>query len=168
MVAADARVWLGELLFRASRAVRPSEPPGPAMGSWRDQWARVELGLARIEDVYEGRSEPEGTAGASDDVFTLFVTCHHLEDWIASDANVPRSTKRKAPALVRESVELKVCADLANRSKHSGLYHTRTGDPSTGPSRQDVTVMLGQGAELRLVPYDVVFSERLRARLEVT
>jgi len=129
-----------------SRAVRPSAP-GSALGSWTDQWGRVQLGLARIEDIYAGRPEPEGTAGASYDVLTFFVTCHHLVDWIASDAELTRSTRRKARGLVRDSKELRMCADLANRSKHCSLRHARTGDLSTGPSGIDVAVMVGQGAK---------------------
>ena len=41
---------------------------GPAMGSWSDQWDRVQLGHVRIEAVNGGRPEPEGTAGASEPV----------------------------------------------------------------------------------------------------
>lgn len=147
MDAVGAREWLGDLFARMSRAVRPSRSPGPAMGSWSDQWDRVQLGLARIEAVYAGRPEPEGTAGASYDVFTFFVNCHHLVDWIASDAKLTRSTQRNARALVSKSNELKMCADLANRSKHCALTRARTGDPSTGPSGNDATVMIGRGAQ---------------------
>lgn len=147
MDAVNAREWLADLLLRMSRAVRPTKSPGAAMGSWTEQWARVQLGLARLEAVYAGRLEPEGTAGVSYDVFTFFVTCHHLVDWIAGDATLTRSTRRKARKLVSRSDELKVCADIANRSKHSALREARTGDPSTGPSRVDVTVMIGKGAK---------------------
>ena len=84
----DARKWLADLLARMSRALQPVESPGPAMGSWRDQWDRVQLGLGRIRAIYAGRPEPEGTAGAYYDVFTFFIHCHALVDWIASDAKL--------------------------------------------------------------------------------
>ena len=147
MTAANARDWLGGLLERSGRATRHKTPPGPAMGSWVEQWDRVKLGLNRVEAVYAGRREDEGSAGASYDVFAFFVICHHLADWIENDPAVRRPTQRRARDFRSKSVELKVCADLANRSKHSALEGTRTGDPSTGPSRQDVSVMLGQGAK---------------------
>jgi len=38
-------------------------------------------------------------------------------------------------------------SDLANRSKHCALTSTWTGDLLTGPSGNDVTVMVGQGAK---------------------
>jgi hypothetical protein len=117
------------------------------MGSWIDQWQRVLLALDRVESVYAGRPEPEGTAGATYDVFTFFVTCHHLVDWLVSDATLPKSTHRKARSLVGRSADLSLCADLANRAKHCSLTRTRTGDTASGPSGNDATVMLGTGAK---------------------
>jgi hypothetical protein len=116
------------------------------MGSWGEQWDRVQLGLARIQDVYRGRAEPEGTKGAYYDVFTFFVHCHHLADWIEQDPRVRRSVQRKARAFLNKSSELRICSDLANRSKHSALNWSRTRDPATGPSGNDATVMIGRGA----------------------
>jgi hypothetical protein len=63
-------------------------PTGPPLGPWEDQWARVCLALGRVESVYDGRPEPEGTAGAEYDVFTFFVSCRHVVDWIANDASL--------------------------------------------------------------------------------
>ncbi len=124
--------------------------PGPSIGSWSDQWDRVRLGLDRVEAVSEGRPEPEGTAGASYDVFAFFINCYHLMDWIENDAELPRSVSRKARPYVRASNDLKTCADLANRSKHSALRKkVWTGDPSTGPSRKDVAIMMGQKTVVR-------------------
>lgn len=138
---------LGDKQARMSRAARPSVRHGPAMGSWTEQWDRVQLGLTRIKAVYAGRPESEGTAGASYDVFSFFLNCHHLVDWIESDAALPRPMQEKARELVGKSDELKLCADLANRLKHSALKRARTGDKSTGPSGNDATVMIGRGAK---------------------
>ena len=140
-----AREWAADRLMRWARALRPASPPGLAMGSWKDQWERVLLALSRVNAVYAGRPEPEGTAGATYDVFTFFVTCHHLGDWIVSDAALPRSTHRKARSLVGRSADLRLCADLANRAKHCSLTRSRTGDMATGPSGNDVTIMIGAG-----------------------
>lgn len=114
---------------------------GPPMGSWIDQWERVKIGLGRTQAIYAGRSEPEGTSGAAYDVFTFFVNCHHLKDWIKNDVTLSRSTRKKVEPFVQKSKDLKMCADLANRTKHSALVSTRTGDLSTGPSGNEVTVM---------------------------
>jgi hypothetical protein len=105
------------------------------------------LQLPECEVVRTSREVLRIAVGAPYDVFTFFVTCHHLVDWVVSDATLPRSTQRKARALVSKSNELKMCADLANRSKHCALTRTRTGDSSTGPSGNDATVMMGRGAK---------------------
>jgi hypothetical protein len=128
------------------RAVRPPMPSGPAMGSWGEHWDRVLLGLARVERVYAGCPEPEGTQGAYYDVFTFFLICNALSDWIENDPAVKGSIQRKARGLVRSSHDLRVCADLANRTRHCSLTFAHTGDPTTGPAGNDVTVMLAEGA----------------------
>lgn len=104
------------------------------------------LGFARVEGVYGGRPEPEGTAGATYDVLAFFVSCHHLVDWIGSDASLSRSARKRAGDLVGKSRDLRICADLADRTKHCSLTWARTGDTSTGPSGNDATVMIGRGA----------------------
>ena len=119
---------------------------GPPLGSWTDQWNRVQLGFRRVEAIYRGRPEPEGTAGALYDVFAFFVNCYHLGDWIEHDAGVPQRVSDEARPYILTSDELKICADLANRSKHSALVQpAKTGDKSTRPSSNDVTIMVGQG-----------------------
>jgi hypothetical protein len=82
----------------------------------------------------------------ADDVRALFVQCHHLVEWIKNDAQVAQPIRDQARLLINGSTELKVCADLANRSKHSSLSRSRTGDLETGPSGNDVTVMGGGAA----------------------
>lgn len=121
------------------------ETLGPPLGSWTDQWNRVQLGLGRVEAIYRGRPEPEGTAGALYDLFAFFVNCYHLCDWIDQDPDVPQLVSDGARRLVSTSDELKICGDLANRSKHSALARpAKTGDKSTGPTSNDVTIVVGQ------------------------
>jgi hypothetical protein len=115
------------------------------LDSWRGQWRRVHIGLRRVENIYEGRQEPEGTAGAYYDVFAFFITCYHLADWIESDEDLPASVSSEARSHVRTSNDLRMCADLANRSKHSALTRSPwTGDPSSGPSGNDVSIVVGE------------------------
>ena len=148
---AGARKWTAGRLDGWSRAILPVErlpvERGPAMGSWREQWERVGLGFARVKAVYDGRPEPEGTSGASYDVLAFFLNCHQLVEWIRSDAEIPRSTYKKARKMVGKSGDLALCADLANRTKHSSLTRARTDDKATGPSGNDATVTIGSGAK---------------------
>lgn len=63
-----AREWAADRLMTCARALRPATPPGPAMGSWKDRWDRVWLTSSRVDAVYTGRPESEGTPGATYDV----------------------------------------------------------------------------------------------------
>jgi hypothetical protein len=69
---------------------------------------------------------------------------HHLKDWLGND---PSSgvTKADGGSLINGSQVLQLSADLANGSKHLKLTGSRTGDPSTTITRNDVTVFAGTG-----------------------
>lgn len=116
------------------------------MGPWEDQWALVEVGHARIQSIEAGRPEPQGTPGARFDITGFFIACHHLAEWIQPDTRLKPASRRKARRLVRNRECLRICADLANRSKHCTLTWSQTGDLSTGDGGNSVTVMVGFGA----------------------
>jgi hypothetical protein len=54
-------------------------------------------------------------------------------------------TKAEGDSLINRSAMLRLCADLANGSKHLSLTSSRTGDKSTDIARNDVTVFVGTG-----------------------
>jgi hypothetical protein len=92
--------------------------------------------------VYAGA--PGGTDVAIDAVLTFFEAIHHLKDWLGND---PASgiTKAEGKSLIRSSLMLKLCGDLANGSKHLSLTSSWTDDKSTDIARNDVAVLLGTG-----------------------
>lgn len=142
VIALPSNVGLGQ---RSSNFV-PMTPVGPALGAWTEQWERVQLGLARVEAVYKGRVEPEGRPGAYYDTYAFFLHCNHLKDWVTHDPNVPAKVQDEARTFAKTDFDLKLCADVANRSKHSILTTSQTGDFAAGPIGNDVTVMLGVGS----------------------
>ncbi|KUN58413.1 hypothetical protein AQJ54_41835 [Streptomyces griseorubiginosus] len=80
-------------------------------------------------------------------VLSFFETVHHLKDWLTND---PTSgvTSSQVHSLIDGSPVLKLCADLANGSKHFKLdpqRRTQTGDHSTEIARNDVVVYVGTG-----------------------
>ena len=109
---------------------------------WQAQWARVHRRLDDVRAVYTGR--PGGTDAAVDTVQSCFESVHHLKDWLGND---PSSgvTKADGGSLINGSQVLQLSADLANGSKHLKLTGSRTGDPSTTITRNDVTVFAGTG-----------------------
>lgn len=109
---------------------------------WQFQWTRVQWRLDDVRAVYTGREG--GTESALDVTLSFFEAAHHLKDWLGND---PSSgiTKADGDSLISRSPMLKLCADLANGSKHLVLTSTRTNDISTGIARNDVNVLLGTG-----------------------
>lgn len=87
---------------------------------------------------------PGGTDVAIDTVLSFFEAIHHLKDWLENDP-ISGITKDEGDSLINRSLMLRLCADLANGSKHLKLTRSRTGDKSTDITRNDVTVFAGTG-----------------------
>ena len=85
-----------------------------------------------------------GTDTALDATLSFFEAVHHLKDWLGNDAS-SGITKGDGDALIGGSLMLQLCADLANGSKHLVLTKARTGDKSTGITRNDVNILPGTG-----------------------
>jgi hypothetical protein len=110
---------------------------------WSEQWKRVLIGLERLEAIYSGR--PDGSDEAVYDLYSFFLNCSHLRDWLAADPTSGLSGASIKHSIAR-STELGVCIDFANRRKHVDLTQTPRIDPLTGPTSQSVTVYIGEGA----------------------
>jgi hypothetical protein len=102
----------------------------------------VQRRLDDLRAVYTGR--PGGTDAAIDSALSFFEAVHHLKDWLGND---PSSgvTRADGDSLINASPVLRLCADLANGSKHLVLTRSRAGDLSTTIARNDVTVFVGTG-----------------------
>jgi hypothetical protein len=109
---------------------------------WQAQWARVHRRLDDVRAVYAGR--PGGTDAAVDTVQSFFESVLHLKDWLGNDP-LSGVTKATGDSVINTSQVLRLCADLANGSKHLRLTHSRAGDTSTTIARNDVTVLVGTG-----------------------
>ena len=109
---------------------------------WQTQWARVHRRLNDVRVVYSGRAG--GTDDAMDTVLSFFEAVHHLKDWLMND-QASGITKAAADSLINGSPMLRLCADLANGSKHLVLTGPRTRDKSTGITRNDVNIFVGTG-----------------------
>ena len=80
-------------------------------GSVIKQFERVQRFQNRIHNQDRDSTEYD------DDLLSFFMHCHHLKDWVENDqtANI---TDQEVEALIANNIELQICADLANRSKH--------------------------------------------------
>ena len=90
------------------------------MSASAEQFARVERALARVRSN-RGRELPE----YEDDVWSFFQNAWHLKDWIKNDPELSQKDRDAVEGDVGGLEVLRICADLANRSKHLRLEHKR-------------------------------------------
>jgi hypothetical protein len=87
------------------------------------QFEKVKRSLEKIED------QDRGSNRYDDDMWHFFQDCHHLKDWIINDPSVPTAIKGadgyKVENYIDSNIELIICANLANRSKHGKLTGRR-------------------------------------------
>jgi hypothetical protein len=108
---------------------------------WQNQWQRVEIGLRRVFEMYEGRRGD--SADVLYDLYSFFLQCHHLADWLSAD-KLSGVSRRKATKIIKKSVHLRVCADLANRTTHAGLTRHWI-DSNTSPVPLDAPIFSEAG-----------------------
>jgi len=56
-----------------------------------------------------------------DDFYAFFVCCFHLKDWLKQDSAIDRRIGADVEAFVSDVLWLRICADIANGSKHLRL-----------------------------------------------
>lgn len=107
------------------------------LSDWQEQYERMRRSKRRLERIATGR-EDAGSDDARDALVHFFQDAYHLKDWIKNDDEVP--TDVDPEDAIENSDALRLCADLANGTKHLKLQRTRTGDLETGFMGQGVTV----------------------------
>ena len=91
-----------------------------------EQLERTHRYLDRMRTAYSGVPYREdGRDYYADDVHSFFVHCHHIGDWIVTLNNVG-VTREDVTAFVNSHVELRICADLCNGTKHCRVKRIRT------------------------------------------
>jgi hypothetical protein len=100
------------------------------------QFDRVKRFLARIENQNRGSTEYD------DDLWAFFQNCWHLKDWVENDSTISATVRQSIWSDVKSKTNLTICADLANRTKHSVLDHHWFDAKFT---QRNVTVYTGTG-----------------------
>jgi hypothetical protein len=126
---------VGLSLLRRARLRREAREHDP-WWQWQKQWERVEIGLRRIDAIYEGRHGD--STEAVYDLFSFFLNCYHLRDWLAADILSGMSHK-KATKVIQRSTHLRVCGDLVNRTGRAVLARCWV-DSKRSPTPQDAGV----------------------------
>jgi hypothetical protein len=77
-----------------------------------EQLRRVERFLKRVENQNRASDEYD------DDFWAFFQNCWHLKDWVKHDPESSAQVQRAVEADVGKLESLRICADMANRTKH--------------------------------------------------
>ena len=86
-----------------------------------EQAERARRYLERVRNAYAGVPyRDDGREYYGDDIYTFFVHCHHIGDWIVA-LSLVGVTQKQVSALIDSHIELRICADLCNGAKHCKL-----------------------------------------------
>jgi len=117
---------------------RASMAPLPPQSAYIVQYIRACRLLLRLER----RTWPDFNAAvmaAADyevDLYSFFVVCWHVSDWVDHDATIPRAVRSAVMKAALASPVLCLCHDMANGSKHYTLKSPKA--PGVGPGTIDL------------------------------
>ena len=82
-----------------------------------EQWERVKRYFERFEKLSRtGRVHDSNSENYVDDIYSFFIHCYHLKDWIAGDPSSPlRDAVRE---FGKDSESFQICRDLCLGAKH--------------------------------------------------
>lgn len=114
-----------------------------------EQFERTKRYLTRIENIYAGIFSSSGhdREAYDDDVASFFIHCYHVRDWIIH-LNKLGITAQQVDLYINEHKALKICADLANGSKHCKVtrsLRTARQPHIAGTESQTSTWLTGNG-----------------------
>lgn len=140
----------------------PNSEVSETLATWIDQWERVKRLGSWIDEIYS----PSNTLDqdrASDVVYSFFINCYHLKDWISKyDRNLSPGVERLFSEDGGE-IHMQLCADITNRAKHFELDNRRRTDQDAQVTAKSVNVNQGAGVAYRfkLGEYDAKESKNI-------
>lgn len=137
-----------------------------------EQFERAKRYLSRVEGLYEGVFSSRGhdKDAYDDDVISFFIHCYHIRDWIIH-LNTLGITAKQVDRYIDQHNALRVCADLANGSKHCKLtrsMRTERQPHISGKERRTSTWLTGSGGgEVMKCKYTIVSNTEILDALEL-
>jgi hypothetical protein len=125
-----------------------------------------------MEDIYAGvfSSSGHNKEAYDDDVVSFFIHCYHIRDWVWR-LNRVGITVRQIDSFIDRHKPLRICADLANGSKHCKLTRSLRTDRQpyiSGTERRISTWFTDNGGrEVMKCKYTIVSDTELIDALEL-
>lgn len=99
----------------------------------------------RITDNHSGKRNMEGIDYAYDEILVFFIFCHQLKDWIIKDSVISSEEVNK---FINDDKYLRICADIANGTKHLELTRPKIDSPNDLYPRMRPAVFLDESSLL--------------------
>ena len=113
------------------------------MPSYSEQMERLKRSYSRLVQIDKGRKHDMHSENYRDELYTFFLNCHHLKDWLKNDSSF-QADGRAVEDYINNNDDLKICADICNGHKHFSLNNPRsTQSPTVGG--QNINLKLGAG-----------------------
>jgi hypothetical protein len=108
--------------------------------SYMEQLDRLERCYQRLAEIDQGRRHDMGCENYRDEVYSFFLNCYHLKDWLINDSGFPGSSP-KVETYINANQELQLCADICNAHKHLRLDNPRSSEnPRVGGQKIDLSL----------------------------
>lgn len=102
---------------------------------WEDQYRR----MCRYRDKIDRSHHDESRTEYEDELWSFFQHAWHLKDWLKNDPNAS-ATESRVEDLANGSNELRIAADLCNRTKHYTLTRKPREDADFGGVKLEVRI----------------------------
>lgn len=91
---------------------------------WFTQFERMHRWYKRIKDHQNAAIGGGLSSEAEDCIYAFFQNCYHLRDWVIKSNVVPQ---KEVEQLIKSNIELQICRDICNGTKHMTLKHPSVG-----------------------------------------
>jgi hypothetical protein len=128
--------------------------------NYQDQLQRARRFLRRLENSTVNPAlelPPERQAEYEDMLYAFFQNCWHLKDWIKNDPSAPTPLVNFVSDTSSLPESLRLCADIANASKHLRLDRARCG----GTVRPQIKVELTESFITRETSSRVIYQYKI-------
>ncbi len=114
------------------------------MTEYSNQFIRMERYLKRFYEIRTGRDHDHDSEYYLDEVYSFFLNCYHLKDWLIHDPAFPANAA-EIEGFINLNVDLQICADICNGHKHLKLSRPRSAEsPKMGTTKFFVGLGSGQ------------------------
>ena len=91
------------------------------MSNYESQLERIKRYYKRFKNINNGRPHTDSTDYYMDDIFSFFINCYHLKDWLINDPSYTKRKKSEIEKYITKTESLSICADICNGLKHLKL-----------------------------------------------